>query len=705
MMCARRILFLVLLSCGACRDAAPETAAIPRPRPAVRAEQAAEVIEHAGTAVDRGDYARAVADLHEAIGIYQQSNMKEEEAATWMALAVVYMKIGGSQEARVALDRGRELARRSHLPKAMEVIDTVSRMQELMARNAPLEDVLRLYGKLCELTGTCTEVLPAGTDGAWDALRLLQQGRYAEGRALLREVLRRTSSHDLRAQFHAAIAGSFVYERNARAAIDAFIPAVEEVELATETLGGEEMIEAYLAARRKMYAEVLVELLAGQGRVEEALSYAERARGRAFLQMIGNRRIKPRDERLSAEMEALGVASRRLPPAEVQKARLRYRELLTRIKAADPEYSSLVHVEPLDVGAMQQQIAPGTTLVVYFVNETTVHAWLVERTRLDYLRLDVEIPDLRRAVCWAQSLANGGGDTRSMGADAPGCSPPMTSEEAFTALVGPLLPHIHNRKLILVPHGPLHYVPFAALRNPATKRYLVQDYVLTYAPSISALKFLRGKESRIEGRALVIGDPSGTGMRRLPGAKSEAGFVAARFGTRPVVGREARESLLHDVAGKFDLIHLGVHGDYNADAPLFSRLVLAPDATHDGSLEVHEILSGVDFSGVNLVVMSACGSGRGAPTGGDEVVGLTRAIHYAGSPAVISTLWDIEDEAAAVFMDEFYGRLLAGSTVADAMRGAQLALLGRAPYRDPSFWAAFTLSGDPVARWALNARE
>ena len=125
-----------------------------------------------------------------------------------------------------------------------------------------------------------------------------------------------------------------------------------------------------------------------------------------------------------------------------------------------------------------------------------------------------------------------------------------------------------------------------------------------------------------------------------------------------------------------------------------------PHCRFNGNLEVHEILADVDLSGVNLVVLSACGTARGARSGGDEIVGLTRAVMYAGAPGVISTLWDIDDDASADLIEDFYTRLRQGASAADALRQAQLAMLRRAPYTNPRFWAAFSLSGNPAGRWA-----
>jgi CHAT domain-containing protein len=255
--------------------------------------------------------------------------------------------------------------------------------------------------------------------------------------------------------------------------------------------------------------------------------------------------------------------------------------------------------------------------------------------------------------------------------------------------------------LILIPHGELHYLPFAALRDPQSGRYLIEDFALAYAPSASVVGFLHAKETPVKGRALVLGAPIAldTSLRRLPAAQEEAKLVGRLFGARPLLGRKATESRLYQLAGKVDLIHIAAHGFFEPRNPLFSHIAVAPDGDNDGNLEVHEILSDLDLTGVNLVVLSACETARGERSRGDEIVGLTRAILDAGSSGVISTLWSIDDEAAAVLMAEFYRHLLAGTSVAESLQQAQVALLHNPRYRDPGFWAAFNLAGDPQRTW------
>jgi CHAT domain-containing protein len=254
-----------------------------------------------------------------------------------------------------------------------------------------------------------------------------------------------------------------------------------------------------------------------------------------------------------------------------------------------------------------------------------------------------------------------------------------------------------SASLVIVPHDVLHYLPFAALWNAQSGRYLIQDYALTYAPSASALKFIQAKRTPKrdslpngdEGRLLALGNPDGT----LLAAEGEARAVAGLYGVAPLVGAQATESQVRARGGQVDILHLAAHGVYEPLDPLFSRIELAAGDGQDGRLEVHEVY-GLDLTGVNLVVLSACNTALAAQSAGDELVGLTRAFLYAGTPAVVTTLWDIEDTASAALMEAFYRHLRAGLSNAEALRAAQLEVLGQDKWRTPYYWAAFSLTGD-----------
>jgi hypothetical protein len=416
---------------------------------------------------------------------------------------------------------------------------------------------------------------------------------------------------------------------------------------------------------------------------------------------------------LERELHDGAAADRATVATRLSEARRRHQALEVRRKITDRDNAKRAAIAPLPIAVIQQEIPADTTLLSYYVSASRIDAWIVDRVTVQAVSLPLGPAELRRAVCWADRLGRGQ-EIRGVRLLAPDCGGSRAgSEDVYDQLIAPLRKHIRHPRLLVVPHGGLHYLPFAALRDRRTGRYLIEDFTLSYLPSASALHLLRSQETPVSGGALVLGNPAAAlpGLESLAGAEREAAGVAIDLGTTALLGRQATESALYRLkrdaadrpSGQVDVVHIAAHAIFDPRDPLYSRIALASGEGQDGNLEVHEILAGLDLSGVNLVVLSACRTALGEQGGGDEVVGLTRALLQAGSTGVLSTLWDIDDEAAAVLMEELYRRLLAGADVAAALREAQLTLLQGSRYRDPGFWAAFSLAGDPLGRWGRAA--
>jgi CHAT domain-containing protein len=248
--------------------------------------------------------------------------------------------------------------------------------------------------------------------------------------------------------------------------------------------------------------------------------------------------------------------------------------------------------------------------------------------------------------------------------------------------VEPLAPHLEGVKsLVLVPNGPLHQLPFASL--PWRGGYLIQAFDLRHLSSASLLAAVLDRPVEPNGM-LVVGNPTPPDprWRPLPSAEIEAGEVAAMFpGTRAIVGAAARRDTLIGQDLSRRIVHLALHGQ--AGEIKNTRLVLS-----DGYLTVEDVW-GLSLEGAPLVVLSACETALGVNLSGDEVVSLANGFLFAGSRAVVSSLWKVDDDSTRDLMTTFY-RLRADGT-ATALAEAQRALIakGYGPYH----WAAFTLTG------------
>jgi tetratricopeptide (TPR) repeat protein len=208
------------------------------------------------------------------------------------------------------------------------------------------------------------------------------------------------------------------------------------------------------------------------------------------------------------------------------------------------------------------------------------------------------------------------------------------------------------------------------------------------------LPFALEKRKEKSDPALVLGNPAVPGAPPLEYSEREAQEVAELYGTKTHNGKEATETLFRSEASQAGLIHLACHGEYNPVNPLFSRLLLAPDGQNDGSLNVYELYD-IELPQVDLVTLSACQTNLGQLSGGDEVIGLSRALIYAGAPTIVASLWAVEDEATAELMVSFYRHLKEGLSKAEALRAAQVEMLSQEKRAHPYYWAAFGLTGDP----------
>ena len=248
--------------------------------------------------------------------------------------------------------------------------------------------------------------------------------------------------------------------------------------------------------------------------------------------------------------------------------------------------------------------------------------------------------------------------------------------------IQPALPHIFGKELIIVPHDVLHYLPFHALVGSDGK-YLIEKYPIYYLSSASLLQFVKEKRRASgdlsavlaqAGKVLAFGNPDlGDPERNLEFAELEAQEVKAAYPESTVyVRKEATEEKSKSLSPNHDILHFATHAELNENDPLSSAVLLAKDGKEDGRLEVREIF-GMDLK-ANLVVLSGCETGLGKLSTGDELVSLTRAFIYAGTPSVVASLWKVDDSSTAQLMANFYRNLKTMSKV-EALRQAQLELL------------------------------
>lgn len=292
---------------------------------------------------------------------------------------------------------------------------------------------------------------------------------------------------------------------------------------------------------------------------------------------------------------------------------------------------------------------------------------------------------------------------------------PAIRQALHRRLLGPALGQLAGkRRIYLAPHGPLHYVPFAALLDDNGDTLLrAGGPDLVYAPSASVLFRDRsaspvarpaddqrpvpvdGREDEPRRRSrtpcLAFGY-NGDDANRLRFAEEEAQRIAALLGGQALTGSASKRDSLLRLARDARYLHISCHGRFDPAAPLASSLQLAPGEY----LTAQEVLDGLRLD-ADLVTLSACESGLSGVRRGDELMGLVRAFLLAGAPAVVATLWRVDERSTRLLMERFYRELADGADPAAALHRSQLALQRMdwegASFADPFYWAPFVLIG------------
>jgi CHAT domain-containing protein len=215
-------------------------------------------------------------------------------------------------------------------------------------------------------------------------------------------------------------------------------------------------------------------------------------------------------------------------------------------------------------------------------------------------------------------------------------------------------------RVVLVPQGQLFLLPLHAAAP--------EGLTVAYAPSASVWAAVAGKDFRslpdfgsLDSSALIAANPTGD----LPYTPSEAQAIADLFnGRAQILWREqvTEEALLAAAAGA-DILHYSGHGQYNWADPEASGLRLRlPTQEDDGVLSLAEIREQLKLEETRLVSLSACETGLTSiePGQADEYVGLPAGFLLAGAPAVVASLWSVDDLSTALLMERFYHLHLAG---------------------------------------------
>lgn len=593
----------------------------------------------------------------------------------------------------------------------------------------------------------------------------LQRGHLKKAERYLREYLAEPEPH------HPPASGTYQALANVLRQTGRLQEAARYADLSIETLearirklGGSQEAKGNVRGwAGDIYRDALC-LQLELDRPQEAFHLLERFRAQAFLTLLAQRDLTfavdlspeldqerrrlafsyDRNQLRLAELdpekdgEAIGALQR-----EQTQLRRRREEIAAEMRQTSPRLANLQDPQALTFEQVREALDPGTVMLSYSVGKEQTHLFIVTPGReLQVETLEVGRQALEKDVDRFRQLIDQTRAGSGLGAEGLG----WFSRRLYNLLIEPAEKWIAaGERIVLVPDGPLHLLPFAALIRK-DGRHLVEWKPLSTV--LSGTVFAELKKQRRDALAVAeplspqwvaFGDPwfpprlaqgryedigevrlrafstrAQLRWQRLPQSRREVEEIAALFPAdrrQTYLDREASEERAKAVGKNARIVHFATHGFVDDRSPFDSGLVLSipeelAEGRDNGLLQVWEIFESVRLD-ADLVVLSACETGIGEIRGGEGIIGLTRAFQYAGARSVLASFWRVEDEATAELMQRFYRHLRAGKAKDEALRAAQLELIRR-PLRVPDgrggwternaaapyFWAALQLVGD-----------
>lgn len=631
---------------------------------------------------EEGDYDRAVACMQEALGLAREMQDKRTESCLLGNLGNVYLKLKQTEKASDFCKQALEAARESGDKRSEAAhLDTLG---DCLMEQGQYDEALTHYKQALQEAITICDRLGERVYRANQGKALRQLGRSNEA---LDEL---------------AAAADLFEEQRAR------------------IIQSDNLKTTFASAGQDIYRDI-ISLCIETGKRVEAVEYVGRAKSRAMLDLLSNSPIDISDlEKVDdasitkliqreAELRGQIAALERLfghaepetghrgavPTIEdVPRLYRQWHDVVDQLRRRHPSYASMVSVDPLNYtdmaalwqGAESSLLSQNDAIVEFFWSEgffLTAALWSGLAQPQTCLVPPESQAELESDLC----------DFLEMSATEGWEVPVGICRRLYDKLLAPVLASMPSNieRIILVPHGALHKLPFAALHDG--ENYIIQKYALSILPSSSLIKLLgdRRHQETSGGRYLIsaISDYSATrdeGVNFSSRLRSAAGLEDLSYtleegktvyGLASKIVPEAdflsNEQVKEALIGKFkeySVIHFAGHAVFNPEEPLASGLVLADGSVLTAARILQDSAFRTDCG--KLLILSACQTGVNVITSGGEIVGLARALFYAGMPNLISSLWEVADRSTAQLMQDFHNSWQAGKmSIAQALRQAQ----------------------------------
>ncbi|MBI3650214.1 MAG: CHAT domain-containing protein [Acidobacteria bacterium] len=682
---------------------------------------------------------------------FAQLGLPYESAQATIVCALAAMGAGQFQQTESFLKEAREVFAQNQNANFVAQIDLylaelALKQNDALVATQRAENSLRLFARQKLLTKAAYSRLLI-------ARAAYQSQDYATAKRLAKLALRAIEKHiapTLAYQCHHLLGKIARHAQQPRAALESFRRAIAIIEPLRGAVAADEFKASFLRDKIEVYEDAISACLDEGGKPgwEEAFHLVESSKSRALADLLARqlRGTKPRKgksgdsetearEQLAKLLENLNWYSaqthlenekggqRRVKvleryDREIEKCERQIAQLFRRMEAAGSAFAEFHQMQAIPSADLREALEEGENLIEYFTTGDEVSAFIASRDEMKLVRGIASKREVERtmsALNFQLEKFNYGAQFADEHFEQLNHAINQHLIEIYRQVFAVLEPQLNCQKLIIIPHGALHYVPFHALLD--RRGYLIDRFEISYAPSAAVLRLCRKRGTQM--RHELPDKPSGKGLRNQParndfGASTALANMRLRKGDVVAFGVADRETpnieaeihtlkrifpeaitLLGDQATRSNLmkfapsarfLHLASHSYFRRDNPMFSFLQLADSPLHFYNLMDLQLQA-------EMVTLSACHTGMNMIFPGDELHGLMRGFLYAGAPSLVASLWAANDISTAQFMDVMYSRLSLGDTKRAAIRAAQLAI--KDAYGHPYYWAPFVLMGNP----------
>ncbi len=534
------------------------------------------------------------------------------------------------------------------------------------------------------------------------------------------------------------LAKAYSKQKEFKKALRSYKNSISIIENIRSQIKLEELKASYLGTDKRIMAyHNLIDLLVGLHKAEpekgydhQAFNYLERAKARAFLdrleisqvnisngidyKLLNQEKELMKDiSKLYTKLLATSLSTKEKDniQEELKILENRLETLKREIRSKSPVYAGLRYPQIVTYEITQKEILKKkTAFFAYSVGEENSYLFVITKSGLKIFSIPPKDLLQKQVKDYLKNITDKDNKNLQLG------------YVLFCNIVKPgLEKDVDN--LIFIPDDILHFLPFEALITSDEKKdWLIEDYKISYIPSISSLREITLRKKSTKGKPekdiLALGDPSygqleaeenggdvfqnfysssAFNFSRLKYSGYEIQRISKLFKKkrRKILQRDeaTEEQLKEHNLSDYKIIHFATHSLVDDKKPARSSIILSldEDPEEDGFLQMREVYNLRLNS--DLVVLSACQTGLGQFIKGEGIEGLNRAFFYSGASSVLMSLWSVNDQASSQLMERFYYHLRTAEPILSALRQAKLEMISSDTLSHPYYWAGFIVSG------------